>query len=159
MSFSNILSSNTVEPPTKPSPAPATSPVQDFRIASKTPNSDLSSARKKSPPGAVMRRQSHKVSPPKEITSRKQSPREPPKSRATKASAIKKHGTSSDKENDKVAQALTEIDAQELSDIDIPEFEQAKADYQSATVKRAASIEMGEESRRKVSLLDEISGG
>lgn len=56
----------------------------------------------------------------------------------------------SDKENEKVAKAMTEIDAMDLSDVDAPGFSREKEDFRRRSLKRVLEIENVEASKRKV---------
>lgn len=58
--------------------------------------------------------------------------------------------TLSEKENEKVAKAMAEIDAMDLSDIDAPGFSREREDFQRRSLKRTLEIENAEASKRKV---------
>lgn len=65
--------------------------------------------------------------------------------------------TMSDKENEKVAKAMAEIDAMDLSDVDAPGFSGEKEDFRRRNVKRVLEIENAEASKRKVRWSDLLS--
>lgn len=58
--------------------------------------------------------------------------------------------TMSDKENEKVAKAMAEIDAMDLSDVDAPGLSREKEDFRRRSSKRALEIENVEAGKRKV---------
>jgi len=58
--------------------------------------------------------------------------------------------TMSDKENEKVAKAMADIDAMDLSDVDAPEFSREREDFRRRSSKRALEIENVEAGKRKV---------
>ena len=58
--------------------------------------------------------------------------------------------TMSDKENEKVAKAMAEIDAMDLSDVDLPGFSREREDFRQKGMKRALEIERVEAGKRKV---------
>lgn len=58
--------------------------------------------------------------------------------------------TMSDKENEKVAKAMADIDAMDSSDVDAPEFSREREDFRRRSSKRALEIENVEAGKRKV---------
>ena len=137
MAFSSILSSNTVDPPkltVKKAP-----PVKRFQRTSKTPNGDTPSSE---PAFSKARR---------EVTS---SPKVEPGLKAVEAKHIpahKKATKSSHKDNEKVQQALAEINAMELSDVGSSGWTEEKEKHKQQARKRLLDVEDAEASKRKVS--------
>ena len=60
--------------------------------------------------------------------------------------------TTSDKENESVQQALAEINAMDLSDIEAPGWADERERYRQLSQKRQVNVEEGEASKRKVCL-------
>ncbi len=56
----------------------------------------------------------------------------------------------SDKQNEKVARAMADIDAMELSDVEEPGFSDEKEHFQVRSLKRALEVENIEAGKRKV---------
>lgn len=76
-----------------------------------------------------------------------------PKTKPTRADTAKTAPSAqSDKEGEEtVRKAIAEIDKMELSDLEIPEFAQAKEHRKQICVKRQASVREAENVKRKVS--------
>ena len=164
MSFSNILSSNTVEP-SKPAPPPVPTPKQSRRVPKAT-NGDLAPATVATPPVASTRKTASKptaikdelnAEAPKQVLTPKAMPTSKatptPKSRPTKAQLAKKAASNADKENEKVLRAMAEIDAMELSGLDILRWTDAKQKYLEVGRKRHLAVEESEQHKRKVCLI------
>ena len=147
MSFSNILSSNTADPPeATPRVLP---PTKHFKKTHSVPNGDAG------PPSAIFRKSSYKAGlvknessdPPKpsKTDDHRSSPAKIPKSKSKAVSSM------SDKENHKIAQELARIDAMEHSDVESSKWTVAKQDFIRSRNKRSLDTENTEESKRKVS--------
>ena len=139
MSFSSILSSTTVDPPK--STIKKAPPVKRFQRSSKTPNGDMPSSELHF--SSKMRR---------EATS---SPKVDPGSKPAEARhtpAHKKASKSSHKDNEKIQQALADINAMELSDVESPGWAEAKEKHGQQARKRLLAVEDVEASKRKVRL-------
>ena len=158
MSFSNILSSNTVEP-TKPLPKPAPPPKQPRRV-SKVTNGDVAPPHVATPQSTSTRKTAQKLvlvkeelplEMPKETPTPKGTPT--PRSKPTKAQLAKKAASHTDKENERVLQAMAEIDAMEHSDLESPGWEGAKDKHLQMSRKRLLAVEESEQNKRKVCLV------
>lgn len=147
MSFSNILSSNAVEPPkTIPKAMPA---VKQFQRQSHTPNGDSG------PVAAAKKVAGKKASSPKEIggSSRKSAkPKTQFPAAAKTPTNNHKIGESviSDKENEKVKKEMVKIDAMGLSDTESPGWAAEKDAFIKTSCKRQADIDQLEDEKRKV---------
>lgn len=151
MSFSNILSSTTVEsakPVIKSEP-----PMKIFRRTSKPLNGDAATASAASSPVTTARKPARKVTPLKEEVVAKEVIKESSRAKAVlKPQPPKKTTATSDKENDRVKQALANIDAMEQSDLDRDpsEWGAAKEQHAQTSRKRLLVVEDSEKSKRKV---------
>ncbi|KAL8926749.1 MAG: hypothetical protein Q9208_002823 [Pyrenodesmia sp. 3 TL-2023] len=147
MSFSNILSSNAVDPPVAtPRELP---PTKQFKKAAPISNGELG------PASAMFRRSSHKPTPTttthEQPQSRKISKIDIPHSTPTKTPKTKARSTVSisDKENERIRKELAKIDAMELSEIDSHEWDATKQDFIRASKKRLLDIGNEEDIKRK----------
>ena len=147
MSFSNILSSTNAEE-TKPAP-PADTIMTDAPPAPKLANGDMNSIQAPTPPPASTPRKTSKATPPKERKPRKDTVRDSGRGKAGKQALVKKPLPIA-KEDDKVRQAMTEIDANEKSDLESPGFETFQEKHYRLGEKRFAVVEENESARRKV---------
>ena len=150
MSFSSILSSH----PTDPTPKPSTHKppaAKQFQRKPHTTNGDTVSF-------APVDTETHDSLPlPLDGTG---TLRKPTKSKAhpaatTKATSGSHKVTShplSDKENEKVKLEMEKIDAIQISDIDGPAWANKKEEHALLGSKRQLDVDLGEESKRKVSL-------
>ncbi|KAI9845449.1 MAG: putative DNA helicase ino80 [Thelocarpon superellum] len=157
MAFANILSTSTAEPSATPAPPPPPSVyTQSAPKAPRAPARDSvgpAASPQESQPRptarAAARQSSHRTTTPTvERTSKARGGGDgddvhPPSVKTGKAKA-----TSSDKENEATAVAA-EIDDPELSDIDLPAFDDARAAFRERSRKRTLEIEEGEEAKRK----------
>lgn len=66
------------------------------------------------------------------------------------STVIKPRSIMSDKENEKVARAMADIDAMELSDVEEPGFSDEKEDFRRRSLKRTLDVETIETGKRKV---------
>ncbi|KAL9601715.1 MAG: hypothetical protein Q9219_002326 [cf. Caloplaca sp. 3 TL-2023] len=145
MSFSNILSSNAVDPP-HPTPH-ALPPTKQFRKTPSIPNGEPG------PASGTFRRASHKSIP---AINESSEPRRPSKSDAghpnlakTSKAKARSAPSMSDKENDRIQRELARIDAMDLSDIDSHEWITVKQDFLRLSQKRLLAAEEMEVNRRK----------
>ena len=76
-----------------------------------------------------------------------------PRSKPTKAQLAKKAASLVDKENEKVLQAMADIDAMEHSDVESPGWADAKEKHLQMSRKRLLAVEGLEQDKRKVCLL------
>ena len=155
MSFSSILSSNTVDPPK--STVKQTPPVKHLRKSSKLPNGDSAPSASMSTPStatAPQKPSDESRTIPKHDSSPQRQPAEDVKLPSLKSSsALKALAKSSHKDNEKVQKALADIDAMELSDIESSEWLGAKQQHLQRSRKRWLMVEDGEASKRKVGRL------
>ena len=156
MSFSSILSSTTVDPPKtaiKPELA-----MKHLRRSSKTPNGDVApvpvvpTAAAVTPTMSTARKSSHKSpAPHQEDSHSRDRIREPWKHKTPKNFVpTKVVPITSDKENESVQQALAEINAMDLSDIETPDWATERERYRQLSQKRQITVGEGEASKRKV---------
>ncbi|MCJ1476882.1 putative DNA helicase ino80 [Lambiella insularis] len=155
MAFSSILSSTTVDPPR--SSATSEPPYKHKGQSLKTPNGDASAgvgmtaSTVVTPTNTSPRKSLLKSPPPQdhEPLPRDQV-KEHPKSKGSKnILSAKLVSTTSDKENESVQQALAEINAKELSDVDAPGWTNEKEKYRQVSQKRQLRVGENEASRRK----------
>ncbi|KAI4144217.1 MAG: hypothetical protein LQ340_006741, partial [Diploschistes diacapsis] len=146
MSFSNILSTTTVEapkPPVKSTPPPKPpQPVESL-------NGDASSAIFSAPPAASTRKLARKSPAVKANSSVKETLKEPPKPKAARSSNTKKSTAALEKENQKVLQVMAEIDSLEQSDLDAPAWDRAKVLHYQTMSKRMRALDDNENEKRK----------
>ncbi|MCJ1378780.1 putative DNA helicase ino80 [Xylographa soralifera] len=156
MSFSSILSSTTVDPPkfaVKPEPV-----MKHSRRSSKTPNGDaapvpvISSTVTVTPAITTTRKSLNKSpAPHQEDCHSRDGTKEPWKHKTPKNFvSTKVVPTTSDKENESVQQALAEINAMDLSDVEAPGWADERERYRQLSQKRQINVEEGEASKRKV---------
>lgn len=162
MSFSNILSGDVSYPP-KPSlrATPTSKPLKNAPITSDILDGDAK------PASAAPRKSSSKATAPSknllEFYDVKRSAKaepsiivEPeiptlPKNQSTHK--VKPKAAASDKENEKVKAEMAKIDAMGLSDLEFPEYEDAKQNYKQLGQKRQLDVEATEDGKRKVKRL------
>ncbi|MCJ1318380.1 putative DNA helicase ino80 [Xylographa vitiligo] len=155
MSFSSILSSTIVDPPksaVKPEPV-----MKQSRSSSKTPNGDaapvpvISSAAIVTPTMTTIRKSSNRSPAPHPDDSHsRERTKETWKHKTPKNFvSTKVVPTTSDKENESVQQALAEINAMDLSDIEAPGWADERERYRQLSQKRQVNVEEGEASKRK----------
>jgi len=148
MAFSNILSSNDPDP-LKPIPQ-STPASKQLKSSSYAPNGDAK------PSTAISRKAATKAtSSPKDHAA--------PVKRSVKAeyepatlskglgNSRPKPGVPSDKENEKVKKEMARIDLMETSDLESPDFEDAKQKHVQVSQKRQRDVEAAEDIKRKVS--------
>ena len=153
MSFSNILSSNAVEPPkTTPRALPA---AKHFQRKSHTPNGDSG------PVAAAKKISGKKASSPNENGG---SPRKSAKPKTHSPALAKipvnninhhKVGVAmlSDKENEKIKKEMDKIEAMGLSDPESSAWGAEKESFRMAALKRQADVDEVEDKKRKASIL------
>ncbi|KAL8942084.1 MAG: hypothetical protein Q9216_001850 [Gyalolechia sp. 2 TL-2023] len=145
MSFSNILSSNSADPPaTTPRTLP---PTKQFRKTPSIPNGTLG------PASGMFRRSSHKNTP---ATNESVEPQRPSKGDVHQSSSIKTAKAKaksallvSDREHDRIQKELAKIDAMELSDVESSEWTIAKQDFLILNNKRLMMVDEAEANKRK----------
>ena len=153
MSFSSILSSNTVDPPKFT--VKQTPPVKHLRKSSKTPNGDTTPSVSTLTPSiiTVLHQSSNENTTPIKHDSTLQRPSADNVkiSNLKSSSALKNSIKLAQKDNEKVQKALADIDAMELSDIESSEWLSAKQQHLQKSRKRLLVVEDGEAGKRKVS--------
>ena len=149
MSFSSILSN-----PTADSPAPA---PHSQRISEPAQKSVKTSSQAKHPAAdetisynRQRRTSTRPATPLTEPITRTNTNGTVEPTRHIVPTAGKLRLTMSDKENEKVAKAMAEIDVMDLSDVDVPGFSREKEDFRRRSSKRALEIESVEAGKRKV---------
>ena len=151
MSFSSILSSTVVEPP-KTVVKQESTPKQNRR-SSKTPNGDVTgSGVNAMPPTTSARKSSYKSSHVfKDESIQEKRVKDAVKPRHSKViPSSKPVPTTSDKENEEITRALDEINSMQHSDIESPEWNDAKERHRILSQKRQLEVEDGETGKRKV---------
>ncbi len=155
MAFANILSSNDPDPPkSTPRPTPA---AKQLKNSSYVPNGDVK------PSTAMSRTVATKaISSPKDHGgSGKRSVKaecEPTAHAKGVGNSKPKPGGTSDKENERVKKEMARIDALETSDLESPEFGDAKQKHDQTSQKRQRDLEITEDIKRKVSRASLLSG-
>lgn len=146
MAFSSILSSNAPEPP-ESTPRPLSPPKQ-----LKSSSNELNGAAK--PSSAPLRKPLSKAtSSPKDfqtLTKRPVKAESDAHIPAKPFTSSKARPPTSDKENEKVKKEMAKIDAMELSDIDSPEWQEARQLHVLSSQKRQHDVEAAEDIKRKV---------
>ena len=151
MSFSNILSGDTPEPP-KPKPTPRSLPsTKAAKSTSHTPNGEA----KITP--APSRKFASKSTAPRSTPSQarasvKSEHDHPPTRRATGGGTKRRSALNLEKENEKIEAEMAKIEAMDLSDVESPGHEQARNTFIKLKLKRQVDIEDSESVKRKVSL-------
>lgn len=147
MSFSNILSSTSVEPPkTTPKAMPA---AKQFQRASHTPNGDSGLT-------TVTRKFAGKkaLSPNENGGSSRKSAKPKTHSPAAAKNPASNHKPGaiamSDKENEKVKKEMERIDAMGLSDTESSAWAAEKEAFTTMSLKRQADVDAVEDTKRKV---------
>ena len=136
MSFSSILSSNTVDPPK--SAAKKVPPVKRFQRPSKTTNGDTPSSELTLPKAR------------REATSSPKVDLGPKPAEVKHTPVHKKAIKPSQRDNEKIQQALADINAMVLSDVESPGWTEAKEKHGGQARKRLLAVEDGEGGKRKV---------
>lgn len=146
MAFSSILSSTESDPPVRSSRSLPAS--KHFKTSAHT-NGDT-----KSSPATLRKSATKAAASPKDYPGQT---KRPVKSEieplvTTKSIGHSKPalGITSDKENEKVKKEMAKIDAMDMSDLELPEFEAAKQRHVESSLKRQQAVEEREESKRKV---------
>lgn len=146
MAFSSILSSNAPEPPKSTPRVISTS--KQLKSSSNTPNGDA-----KPVSGPSRKSLSKATASPKDY----QAPmKRPVKAEFDAPMTTRPFGSSkprpatSDKENEKVKKEMAKIEAMELSDVESPEWQQAKQQHVLSSQKRQHDVEAAEDIKRKV---------
>ncbi|KAL8667672.1 MAG: hypothetical protein Q9202_000527 [Teloschistes flavicans] len=144
MSFSNILSCNTADPPTTTTTTKnGLPPTKQFRKTHSVPKGDAA------PPSTIHRRSSHKANHIK--TEHSETPK-PPKGDENRPHPVKTSKVKtkpvhsmSDKENQRIEQELARIDAVEHSEVESTEWETAKQNFLRLRNKRLLDMDKTEE--------------
>ncbi|KAL8688729.1 MAG: hypothetical protein Q9218_005428 [Villophora microphyllina] len=152
MSFSNILSSNTADTPiTIKNELP---PTKHFRKTHSVPNGDIA------PPSTTFRRSSHKASPMKieHLEPHKHSKGDEVRPHQIKSAKIKTKPvhSMSDKENQRIEQEISRIDALEHSDLESADWEMAKQDFSRSRNKRLLDVDKRRRTATSKKLSDQI---
>lgn len=148
MSFSNILSNTTVDPP---KPATESTPsAKASRPPDKPVNGDATPSATIGTLSTSIRRLAKKSPTVKDSPAAKETPKEASKTKAARSSNAKRLAAA-EKENQKIVQAMAEIDVMEHSDVDGPGWEVPKRHHAQLMVKRLSEVEHNEGDKRKVS--------
>ena len=156
MSFSNILSNPSVEP-AKPAATPKpTPPSKSLKQEIKVVNGDVPSTAIDTPVPVIStstsaRRLAKKSPVVKAEPPAEEAPKETLKPKAPRLINPRKSAVATEKENQKVLQALADINAAELSDLDAPGWHVEKQEHIESSKKRLRVLEDEEGEKRKVS--------
>ena len=148
MSVSSILSSNAADPPNPPHHT--LPPTKQFRKSSAARHGDtgpLSTNLKRSYQRNGVTLNDHSSEAPPKLSKTEahhQNPAKQSKGRSKGAAST------SDKENERIQKEIAKIDAMELSDIESPEWMEAKENFVRSSQKRQLEVESIEDGKRKV---------
>ena len=146
MSFSNILSGDTPEPP-KPAPRPVST------SKSSKSNTDIVNGETKIT-SAPSRKSAGKNSTPKTASAHQKSlskvASDPPSRVKHTSSQRRKAAVNIERDNEKIKAEMAKIEAMEMSDIESPAYDEAKENFTHLKRKREAEVEKTEIAKRKV---------